>query len=159
MRRSHFLAPLWVGFLLLSAVGCAPQQTAGTSQAALPPVNPAMARVWFFRQADPPGGNVFAADPTISANDTPVAQIKQGTIFFHDFAPGRYKFKVQAYGTPTGERDVFQLTPRTQTYVQVEWVPNWQTGSTVGGSSFVIQPASPEIAQPYLTTLTNLGQR
>jgi hypothetical protein len=159
MRRSYLLAPLWLGLLLLSAVGCAPQQTAGTSQAALPPVNPAMARVWFFRQADPPGGNVFAADPMISANDMPLAQIPQGTIFFHDFPPGRYKFKVQAYGTPTGERDMAQLASGTQTYLQIDWVPNWQTGSTVGGSSFVIQPTAPEVAQPYLRTLTNLGQR
>jgi hypothetical protein len=159
MGRSHFLAPLWLGLWLLLAAGCAPQQTAATSQAQISPLNPAMTRVWFFRQADPPGGNVFAADPTVSANDAPIAQIPQGTVFFHDFPPGRYKFKVQAYGTPTGERDVFQLAPGTQTYLQIEWVQNWQTGSTVGGSSFVVQTSSPEIAQPYLRTLTNLGQR
>jgi hypothetical protein len=160
MHRFLLFAPLWLGVILLPAMGCAPQQTAGTSQAQLPPLNPAMARVWFFRQQDPTGGNVFAAEPTVSANDMPIAQIQQGTVFYHDFAPGRrYKFKVQAYGTPTGERDVMPLAPGTQTYLQVQWVPNWQTGSSVGGSSFVIQPASPEIAQQYFPTLTNLGQR
>jgi hypothetical protein len=159
MSSYRFLVLICLGFCLLAVAGCAPQQTAGPSQAQLPPVNPAMARVWFFRQADPPGGNVFAADPTVSANDAPIAQIKQGTAFYHDFPPGRYKFKVQAYGTPTGERDVLPLAPGSQTYLQIEWVPNWQTGSSVGGSSFVIQPASPEITQQYLPTLTNLGQR
>ena len=159
MSAPRLIASILLGFCLLQLAGCAAPQTAATSQAQIPPVDPGMARVWFFRQSDPPGGNVFAADPLISANDAPVGQIKQGTAFFHNFPPGRYKFKVQAYGTPTGERDVFQLAPGTQTYLQVEWVPNWQTGSTVGGASFVIQPASPEIAQQYIPTLTNLGQR
>ena len=76
MSSYRFLVPMCLGFCLLAVAGCAPQQTAGPSQAQLPPVNPAMARVWFFRQADPPGGNVFAADPTVSANDAPIAQIK-----------------------------------------------------------------------------------
>jgi hypothetical protein len=157
--KYRHMAPVWLGLCLLAAAGCAPQQTAAVSQAPIPPVDPGMARVWFFRQADPPGGNVFAADPMISANDAPIAQIRQGTAFFHNFPPGRYKFKVQAYGTPTGERDPLQLAPGTQSYLQIEWVPNWQTGSSVGGSSFVVQTTSPEIAQQYLPTLTNLGQR
>jgi hypothetical protein len=159
MKTLRLTTLISIGFCLVQLAGCAAPQTAATSQAQIPPVDPGMARVWFFRQSDPPGGNVFAADPLISANDAPVGQIKQGTAFFHNFPPGRYKFKVQAYGTPTGERDVFQLAPGTQTYLQVEWVPNWQTGSTVGGASFVIRPASPEIAQQYIPTLTNLGQR
>ncbi len=153
---------MWLSLYLLAIGGCAPQPTAATSQAQIPAVDPGMARVWFFRQTDPPGGNVFAATPTVTANDAPIAQIAQGTIFFHNFPPGRYKFKVQPYGTPTGERDTLQLAPGTQTYLQIEWVPNWQTGSSVGGSSFVVQTTSPEIAQPYLPylrTLTNLGQR
>src|SRR5947209_4004367 len=105
MSRYQLMAPMWLGLWLLAAAGCAPQQVAATSQAQIPPVDPGMARVWFFRQADPPGGNVFAADPTISANDAPLSQIREGTTFFHNFPPGRYKFKVQPYGTPTGERD------------------------------------------------------
>jgi hypothetical protein len=159
MKTLRFIALISLSLGLLQLAGCAPTPSAATSQAQIPPVAAGTARVWFFRQSDPPGGNVFAADPMITANDAPLSQIKQGTAFFHDFPPGRYKFKVQAFGTPTGERDTIQLAPGTQTYLQVEWVPNWQTGSTVGGSSFVIQPASPEIAQQYIPTLTNLGQR
>jgi hypothetical protein len=158
MGRYQSRALMWLGLCLLSAAGCAPQPTAATSQAQIPPIDPGMARVWFFRQADPPGGNVFAGTPIISANDAPIGQITEGTIFFHNFPPGRYKFKVQPYGTPAGERDIVQLAPGTQTYLQVEWVPNWQIGSPVGGSSFVVQTISPEVAQPYLRTLTNLGQ-
>jgi hypothetical protein len=159
MGRYRFMAPMWLGLCLLAVAGCAPQSTVGASQAQAPPVGPGMARVWFWRQPDPPGGNVEAATPVISANDAPVGEIKEGTAFFHDFPPGRYKFKVQPYGTPTGERDTLQLVPGTQTYLQIEWVPNWQTGSPVGGNSFVVQTTSPAVAQQYLPTLTNLGQR
>ena len=156
MSTSRLITSVSLCLCLLQLVGCAPT---ATSQAQIPPLEPGMARVWFMRQADPPGGNVYAADPMITVNDAPFTEIKQGTIFFHNFPPGRYKFKVQPYGTPSGERDTLQLAPGTQTYLQIEWVSNWQTGSPVGGSAFVVQTISPEIAQPYLRTLTNLGQR
>ena len=158
MKARHLM---WVrlgtlGFLAL--VGCAPQGNPATSQAQIPPVEPGMARVWFFRQADPPGGNVYAGDPIVYANGVPVGDVKQGTAFFHNFPPGKYRFTVQSYGTPTPEHDTLQLVPGTDAYVQVQWQANWETGHT-GGSSFTVQTSSPEVAQQYLPTLTNLGQR
>jgi hypothetical protein len=146
-----------VGFLAL--VGCAPQGNPATSQAQIPPVEPGMARVWFFRQSDPPGGNVYAADPIVYANGAPVGQIPQGTVFFHNFPPGKYRFTVQPFGTPTREHDTLQLAPGMQTYVQVQWEPNWEANRTGGGSSFTVLTSSPEVAQQYLPTLTNFGQR
>jgi hypothetical protein len=118
-----------------------------------------MARVWFFRQADPTGGNVYAADPIIYANGAPVGQIAQGTAFFHNFPAGKYRFTVQPFGTPTREHDTLQLAPGTQTYVQVQWEANWEANRTGGGSSFTVLTSSPEVAQQYLPTLANLGQR
>src|SRR6201993_1967476 len=158
MKTRHLM---WVmlgtlGFLAL--VGCAPQGNPATSQAQIPPVEPGMARVWFFRQSDPTGGNVYAADPIVYANGAPVGQIAQGTAFFHNFPPGKYRFTVQSYGTPTPEHDTLQLVPGTDAYVQVQWQANWETGHT-GGSSFTVQTSSPEVAQQYIPTLTNLGQR
>ena len=117
------------------------------------------ARVWFFRQADPPGGSVYASDPIIYANGAPIAGISQGTAFFHDFPPGKYRFTVQPFGTPTNQHDTLQLAPGTQGYVQVQWEANWEAGHTGGGSSFTVLTSSPEVGQQYLPTLTNLGQR
>ena len=144
---------------LLTLTGCAPQSRVATSRAQPAPVEPGMARVWFFRQADPPGGNVFAADPIVYANDAPVGDVKQGTAFFHNFPPGKYRFTVQPFGTPTREHDTLQLEPGTQAYVQVQWEANWEANRTGGGSSFTVLTSSPEVAQQYLPTLTNLGQR
>ena len=52
-----------------------------------------------------------------------------------------------------------QLVQRTQSYVQVQWEANWEANRTGGGSNFTVLTSSPEAAQQYLPTLTNLGQR
>jgi hypothetical protein len=155
---SRTLAPMWLGLLVVA--GCAsPAQMAGP-RTQVPTVEPGMARVWFFRQSDNPlEGNVYGAAPIIYANGAPVGEISQGTAFFHDFQPGKYRFTVQPYGTPTREHDTIQLAPGTQSYVQVQWEANWEANRTGGGSSFTVLTSSPEVAQQYLPTLTNLGQR
>ena len=95
----------------------------------------------------------------VYANGSPLARSAQGTVFFHDFPPGTYRFTVQPYGTPANLVDTLQLAPGTQAYVQVQAVPNWQLGSTAGGASFAVLTMSPQEAQSYLPTMTNLGQR
>jgi hypothetical protein len=117
-----------------------------------------MARVWFFRQMDPTAGNVYAGSPILYANGAPIGDMPQGTVFFRDFAPGKYRFTVQPYGTPTPQHDTVQLAPGQQAYLQVQWERNWETGHT-GGSSFTVETSSPGVAQEYIPTLTNLGQR
>jgi hypothetical protein len=144
---------------LLALAGCTPPEKAATSPAQIPLLEPGMARVWFFRQTDPVSGNVQAARPIIYANGAPVGQIEQGTAFFHNFPPGKYRFTVQPFGTPTREHDTLQLAPGMQAYVQVQWEANWEANRTGGGSSFTVLTSSPEVAQQYLPTLTNLGQR
>jgi hypothetical protein len=159
MVRNRFMVPIWLGLCILALGSCAPQPTVATSQAQAPAVGPGMARVWIFRQTDPTGGNVFAGTPIVYANGASVGDVPQGTVFFHDFPPGKYRFTVQPFGTPTREHDTLQLVPGTQAYVQVQWEANWEAGHTGGGSSFTVQTSSPEIAKQYLPTLTNLGQR
>jgi hypothetical protein len=159
MRSIREIAVASLGLCLLMLAGCAPPSASTASQGQGPPLGPGMARVWFLRQADPPAGNLEAARPMVSANGAPIAESKEGTAFFHDFPPGPYKFKVQAFGTPAGESDRLQLAPGMQTYLQVQAVPNWEQGSTAGGWSFAVLTMTPQLAQQYLPTLTNLGQR
>jgi hypothetical protein len=164
-RYSTFLyrsvRPGWVGALLAAFLlaGCAAQP--GTTAATTPasPLAAGMARVWFLRQADPPGGNIYASAPTVFVDRAPLAQISQGTVFYHDFSPGRYRLSAQAFGTPAGQHDILHLDPGTQTFVQIIGVANWELGSTVGGWSFAVLPMSPDLAKQYLPTLTALGPR
>jgi hypothetical protein len=158
-RRYHTLAPIGLGVGLLGLVACAPQPTGTASLTSAPTLQPSMARVWVLRQPSAPEGNVAAADPMVYANGAPLAQSAQGTVFFHDFAPGTYRFTVQPYGTPANLVDTLQLGPGTQSYVQVQAVPNWEMGSTAGGASFAVLTMAPQEAQPYLQDMKYLGQR
>jgi hypothetical protein len=123
-----------------------------------PPLAAGMARVWFLRQPDPPGGNIYSAQPEVFVDRAPLAPIAHGTVFFHDFAPGRYRLSVQAFGTPIGQHSVLHLDPGTQTYVQVLATANWELG-TAGGWSFAILPMAPQVAAQYMPILNDLGQR
>jgi hypothetical protein len=152
------MAPVWLGLCMLAA-NCTPHPATDPSKGQIPAVGPGLARVWFFRQMDPAGGDVSAGTPIVYANGAPVGDVPQGTAFFHDFSPGKYRFTVQPFGTPTREHDTLQLVPGTQSYVQVQWEANWEANRTGGGSSFTVLNSSPEVAQQYLPTLTNLGQR
>jgi hypothetical protein len=158
MRRSRTSAPMRLCLGLLMLAGCAPQPVGTASQAPAPALQPNTARVWVLRQPNAPGGNVAAADPMVYANGAPLAKSAQGTVFFHDFQPGTYRFTVQPYGTPANLIDTLQLAPGMEAYVQVQAVPNWELGSA-GGASFAVLTMSPAEAQSYMPTMTNLGQR
>jgi hypothetical protein len=159
MRRYRPAAPLWLGLGLLALAGCAAQPAGTTAPAPVPALQAGMARVWVLRQPNAPGGNVAASDPMVFANGAPLAQSSQGTYYFHDFQPGIYRFTVQPYGTPANLVDTLQLAAGMETYVQVQAVPNWEMGSTAGGASFAVLTMSPQDAQPYLQSMTDLGQR
>jgi hypothetical protein len=159
MRKYRNSAPMGFCCLGLVLAGCAAQPTTTALQTPVPALQPSMARVWVLRQGNAPGGNVAAADPMLYANGAPVARSAQGTVYFHDFQPGTYRFTVQPYGTPANLVDTLQLAPGTQAYVQVQAVPNWEAGASGGGASFAVLTMSPEDAKPYIQTMTYLGQR
>ena len=159
MRSYRNSLPVWFGLGLLGLAGCAPQPGGTAAPAPVSALQPGMARVWVLRQPSSPGGNIAASDPMVFANGAPVAESAQGTVFFHDFQPGTYRFTVQPYGTPTNYVDTLQLGPGTEAYVQVEPVANWEVGSTGGGGSFIVATMSPQEAQQYMPMMKDLGQR
>ena len=117
-----------------------------------------MARVWFMRPSSDSIYNM-AADPIIYTNGTPVGEIAANTDFFRDLRPGTYKFSVQPYGAPTGQSTTLRLTAGIQTYLEVQWAPEWEMGYASAGPgledhAFAVFPVSPQVAQAYLPTLT-----
>ena len=157
MRQYHLAAT--IGFGLLTLAGCAAQQREASWQdASIPPLQPNQARVWVLRMPSQ-AGLITGADPMVYVNGASLAKTPLSTVYYHDFQPGTYRFTVQPFGTPTREHDTLQLEPGTQTYVQVQWEPAWEANRVGGGSSFTVLTSSPEVAQQYLPTLTNLGQR
>ncbi len=157
---AYSTGPSWIGAFLVFVLlaGCVmPAATTVTT----PPLAPGMARVWFLRQSDPTSGNIYATQPIVYVDRTPLVTIQQGTAFFHDFPPGRYRLSAQASGGATyaGQHDILHLEPGTETYVQVIAVGNWELGSPVGGYSFAVLPMAPDVAKQYLPTMTDLGRR
>jgi hypothetical protein len=118
-----------------------------------------MARVWFLRPAGSLNGNVWAAAPEIYANGAAIGDIPAGSEFYRDFRPGTYSFTVQPYGLPTGQAEVVQLAPGTQTYLEVQWIGSWEEGYPEAGwgfapNTFGVLTMSPQLAQAYLPSLT-----
>jgi hypothetical protein len=153
----------WLGFCLAALLGCTAETPATAPIAALAPNT---ARVWFLRAWDSPSGQgyVYGAEPVIFANGAPVGGIRTGTAFFRDFPPGTYRFTVQPIGLPTPQETTLQLAAGTETYLQVQWVASWQFGYpevdfSFAPNTFTIFPMSQHVAQAYLPTLTNIGQR
>jgi hypothetical protein len=156
MHKSGSWAAVCLGVLLL--FGCAQERTEQSWQGAeIPPLAPGMARVWVLRMPSQ-AGVVTGADPLVYANGQPLAKSTLNTVYYHDFAPGSYRFTVQAYGTPANLVDTLQLAPGMTAYVQVQAVPNWQMGSNVGGASFAVLTMSQQEALPYFKTMRYLGE-
>jgi hypothetical protein len=156
MRRYRLLAPIGIALLMLG--GCAAQPTQTAALAAVPALQPDMARVWILRQRNVEA-NFEAADPAVFINDADLGHIAQGTVFYHDVPPGTYRFRAQPYGTPAHLGDTVQLGPGVTGFLQVQAVPNWEEGSTVGGASFAVLTMVPQDAQVAIPTLTFLGRR
>jgi hypothetical protein len=161
-QGEHRFGFVCLGLCLVVLLGCA----AETSTPPIPALAPGIARAWFLRGWDAPSGqtSVYGAAPVIFANGAPVGDIRTGTKFFRDFPPGTYRFTVQPFGLPTSQETTVQLVGGTETYIQVQWAASWQFGYpeadfSFAPNTFVISTMSPQVAQAYLPTLTNLGQR
>jgi len=148
---------LCVGALAAAAPAASAMPQPATAAAA------GAARVWFLRPSDLAYGGATGAAPMVSANGVPVGALPAGTDFYRDFPPGTYRFTVEPYGLPTGDVNTVQLTPGTQTYLQVQWVQPWQMGYPSGrganSHSFFVLTMAPQLGQAYLPTLTYLGPR
>jgi hypothetical protein len=156
MQRSQLMGFIWFGLLTLS--GCVTQQAENSWKASVPPLQPGMTRVWVLRMPSQ-AGMITGADPMVFVNGAPLAKSTVFTVYYHDFLPGTYRFTVQPFGTPANLVDTVALAPGMETYLQVQAVPNWEMGSTVGYGSFAVMTMSPEVAEPYLPTMKLLGER
>jgi hypothetical protein len=148
-----------LGLSVVAFAELVPEADATAAEAQTATIAPGMARVWFLRPAGSLNGNVGAAAPMIYANGAPIGDIPAGSEFYRDFRPGTYSFTVQPYGLPTGQADTVQLTPGTQTYLEIQWLASWEEGNPEAGwgfapNTFGILTMSPQLAQAYLPSLT-----
>jgi hypothetical protein len=156
VAKDQFVALALLGLSLSLLPSCSPS-TGIQSYAPIAAPAPGMARVWFLRTNSPQEAG--AGDPIIYANGNAVGRSVPGIAFYHDFPPGTYAFAVQSYGI-TGaqplQKDVVQLAPGTQTYLEIMWGASWLEG-VPGGATFFVRTLPPELDQAYLRMLTDKG--
>ena len=156
VRRYQFIALALLGFCVSLLPSCAPSGSGIQAYAPVAAVAPGMARVWFLRTRDP--AEQFG-DPIIFANGNQIGRSVPGIAFYHDFPPGAYAFTVQSYGLTAGQpiqKDVVQLAPGTDTYLEILWGGSWLEGAP-GGATFYVRTLPPELDQAYLRMLTDKG--
>jgi len=153
--KYHLVVVTLLGFWLLPLVSCAPGGGGSALQSYAPVAAqpPGTARVWFMHTNDP---QEQAGDPIIYANGNPVGRSIPGIAFYHDFPPGNYAFTVQSYGLPTGTKDVVQLAPGTDIYLEILWGSSWLVG-TAGGATYYVRTLPPELGTAYLRMLSDHG--
>jgi hypothetical protein len=155
-RKHHLIALTLLGFCVSLLTSCAPPGSGVQSYAQVAAQPPGTARVWFVRTKDP---QEQFGDPIISANGQQVGRSVPGVAFYHDFPPGTYAFTVQSYGLTAGQplqKDVVQLAPGTQTYLEVLWGGSWLVG-TAGGATFFVRTLVPPLGPAYVKMLTDQG--
>jgi hypothetical protein len=153
VRKYQFIALALLGLWISALPSCAPSSTGVQAYAPVAAVAPGMARVWFLRTRDP---QEQFGDPIIYANGNAVGRSVPGVAFYRDFPPGTYAFTVQSYGLPTGTKDIVQLAPGTETYLEILWGGSWLEGAP-GGATFYVRTLPPELDQAYLRMLTDKG--
>jgi hypothetical protein len=158
ISKRHLIALALLGLSISALASCGPAGGGSALQAYAPiaPPAPGTARVWLMHTNDP---QEQAGDPIIYANGNPVGRSIPGIAFYHDFPPGNYAFTVQSYGLSAGQplqKDVVQLAPGTDTYLEVLWGASWLVG-TAGGATYYVRTLPPELASAYLRMLTDKG--
>ena len=156
VRKYQLIALAFLGFSLSLLLSCASPSTGVQSYAAVAPPAPGMARVWFLRTRDP---QEQFGDPIIFANGHEIGRSVPGIAFYHDFPPGTYAFTVQSYGLTAGQpiqKDMVQLAPGTDTYLEILWGGSWLEG-VPGGATFFVRTLSPELGQAYQRSYTDRG--
>ena len=155
-RRCNLIALGLLGLCVLLLPSCAPPGSGLQSYAPVAAPAPGTARVWFVRTKDP---QEQFGDPIIYANGQQVGRSVPGIAFYHDYPPGTYTFTVQSYGLTADQplqKDVVQLAPGTQTYLEVLWGGSWLVGSA-GGATFFVRTLVPPLGPAYVKMLTDEG--
>ena len=156
--KHHLIALTFLGFCVSLLPSCGPPGGGSALQAYAPvaPQPPGTARVWFLHTNDP---QEQAGDPIIYANGNQIGRSVPGIAFYRDFPPGTYAFSVQSYGLTAGQplqKDVVQLAPGTQTYLEILWGGSWLQGAA-GGATYYVRTLPPDLDQAYLRMLTDKG--
>jgi hypothetical protein len=143
--RALVMSLVVLGGLLVPAFAATPEQA--------PPIPAGLSRVWFARQLLP--GSIQTA-PQIYVNGAPIGVSAQGTVFYRDFTPGTYKFRVENCLKQANTGQNMTLSPNAQYLLEITQDDNGAWDCYPPQVSYLRQ-VPPQEAPNLLASLTFLG--
>jgi hypothetical protein len=143
--RALVISLVVLGGLLMPAFAATPEQA--------PPVPAGQSRVWFARQLLP--GSIQTA-PQVYVNGALIAISAQGTVFYRDFTPGKYKFRVENCLKQANTGQNMRLRPNAQYLLEITQDDNGAWDCYPPQVSYLRQ-VPPQEAPNLLAALTYLG--
>jgi hypothetical protein len=142
------LIALLVGFAALA--GCARNPLLGS--AAVPPIPPGEARLWFYRLYIP---SETLNMTKVSMNGAYAGYAQLGGAFYRDVPPGTYHIDVESYGKDFNQSTNVALAAGQEAYVRVESLRSWATdygmGRTIGRDTFYARLILPQTARAEIS--------
>jgi len=138
-------------FMLMAATGCA-QPSATT--AAIPPVPPGQARVWFYREFIPSESLNMTA---VSMNNAYVGYSRLGSAFYRDVPPGQYHIAVASWGVDINQSANVDLAAGQEAFIKIESLRSWSSSGERNESerdTFYARLIPPQIARADLAQTT-----
>jgi hypothetical protein len=136
--------------VLVALAGCVPRPIVAT--AAIPPIPPGEARVWFYRDYIPSETLNMTA---VALNGVYAGYSQLGGAIYRDVPPGVYHVTVNSYGTDFGQSTNVAVVPGQQAYIKIESLRSWATdyglGFTAGRDTFYARLIPTELARAQIS--------
>jgi hypothetical protein len=145
-------AAVW---LLLAANGCA--QAPSMPSAAVPPIPPGEARVWFYREFIPSESLNMTE---VRMNGAYAGYSRLGGAFYRDVGPGQYLITVASWGVDANQSAVLALVAGQEAFIRIESLRSWsELGERNGAArdTFYARLIPPQIARAEITQSTYDG--
>jgi hypothetical protein len=142
-------------WLLLAANGCA--QAPSMASAAVPPIPPGEARVWFYREFIPSESLNMTE---VRMNGAYAGYSRLGGAFYRDVAPGQYLITVASWGVDANQSAVLALVAGQEAFIRIESLRSWsELGERNGAArdTFYARLIPPQIARAEITQSTYDG--
>lgn len=153
-RRGWLLSLAAVGSLLVAS-GCA--QAPSMASAAVPPIPPGEARVWFYREFIPSESLNMTE---VRMNGAYAGYSRLGGAFYRDVPPGQYLVTVASWGVDVNQSAVLALVAGQEAFIKIESLRSWSTfgeRNNTARDTFYARLIPPQIARTEITQSTYDG--
>lgn len=126
--------------------GCVAAPQPSPTLAAMPPIPPGEARLWFYREFFPEDSKDV---PAIRLNGNPIGYGYEGVSFYRDVPAGAYHVTADTFGRDFNQDKDIALAPGQLAYIKVQSLPSWAAGGTFNTwrrGTYYIAIVSPQLA-------------